>query len=108
MSFREALSAAPRERAIDPIDTPFGRTFVRSLTVGEKDDWDTASQAGTKHPRVHLAIACCCKEDGSPEFTEFDAGMLRDLPSHYLEPVIEAAMKVNKFGKQEQEALRKN
>lgn len=108
MSFRESLAHAPRGRSIEPVDTPLGRTFVRSLTVGEKDEWDVATQGGTRMPRVQLAIACCCAEDGTPEFTEFDVGMLRDLPSHYLEPVIDAAMRVNRFGKQEQEALRKN
>jgi hypothetical protein len=106
--FKESLFSICPDRAIEPVDTAAGRTYVRSLTVGEKDVFDANSGGGTKAVRVHLLIACCCKEDGSPEFTEFDAGELSRLPSHVVEPIVAAAMRVNRFGEGDQETIRKN
>ena len=106
--FKEALFAQPTNRAIEPVETSAGRTYVRALNLEEKDEFDLATEGGKKHVRAQLLIACCCREDGSLEFTEYDLSKLNQLPAHVAEPIIDAAMRLNRFSAEDREALRKN
>lgn len=105
--FKEQLFAICPDRQVEPVDTTAGRTFVRTITVAEKDAFDAAVEE-TKATRAQLLIACCCKEDGSPEFDEFDLVRLGELPAGVVEPVINAALRLNKFRQSDVEDVRKN
>ncbi len=105
--FRETLFAVDCSRAIVPVETEHGRTYVRSLTVAEKDAFDTAVQADKQY-RARILIACCCDERGEPEFDELDVGRLNLLPVRLVEPLVDAAIAVNRLRPEDAEAFRKN
>lgn len=106
--FKESLFAFQASRQIEEVETLAGLAYVRSLTIAEKDEFDRATDGGKKDVRAQLLIACVCDHDGNPEFSEFDLSRLNGLPAHVAEPLIDAAMKVNKFSVEDREALRKN
>jgi len=107
MSFRDSLFAAPADRTIEKVDTPAGPTFVRSLMVGEKDAFDT-SAAKDGMFRARLIVACCCDEHGRPEFQSSDVHRVNDLPVSFVEPIVDAAIRVNRIGPGDAESIRKN
>ena len=107
MSFRDTVFSRPTERTIEPVETPAGRTYVRTLMVGEKDQFDIVA-AKDKMFRAHLLVACCCDEAGRPEFTQDDLHRLNDQPVHLVEPIIDAAIRLNRIGPEDAEAIRKN
>lgn len=106
--FKEALFALRATRQIIPVETEAGTAYVRSLTVAEKDEFDLSAEGGKKNVRANLLIACVCNEAGEPEFTEYDLATLNALPASAVEPLIDAAMKVNRFSAEDREAIRKN
>lgn len=106
--FRDTLFSTPFARVIEPVETEAGTTYVRQLTLGEKEAYALATEGGKSLPTVNLLIACVCREDGTPEFTAADTLVLAALPAGLMDPVIMAAIKINKFTQQDQEALRKN
>lgn len=108
MAFKESLFSICPDRAIEPVETPAGTTYVRTITVREKDEFDKAVQEAGGVSRAHILIHFCCKEDGSPEFDEFDANRIGDLPAGVVEPIINAALKLNKLSGEDVEAVRKN
>ena len=82
MSFKESLfSICPEHRQIEPVDTPAGRTYVRALTVAEKDDFDKDVQESGGVSRPYILIHFCCKEDGSAEFDGFDINRINRMPA---------------------------
>ena len=105
--FRDDLFAASTDRVIEPVETPAGKTFVRTLMVGEKDRFDTQA-AKSKMFRAHLVLACCCDEQGRPEFQEPDLYRINDLPMSFIEPIVDAALKLNRIGVEDSETIRKN
>ncbi len=104
--FREQL-LSQTSRVIEPVVTPCGLTFVRSLTAGEKDRYDLEARKDGKY-RCRLVLAACCTEDGRPEFGAQDLPAIDALPVHAIEPIVEAAMRVNRFTEADAEELRKN
>lgn len=108
MSFRETLlQSGASGFTVEPVETPLGRTFVRTMTAGEKDDFDKHATEDGKF-RCRLLLLCCCDEAGRHEFGNKDLPELDKLPLTVVEPIVDAAMKLNKLGQKEQEALRKN
>lgn len=105
--FKEQLFSICPERTIQAVDTPAGRTYVRTITVREKDLFDAAVRE-TKATRAQLLIACCCKEDGTPEFDEFYVARLGELPAGVVEPIVDAALEVNRFRPEDAGEARKN
>jgi hypothetical protein len=93
--------------AIEPVDTPIGPTFVRTMTAGEKDEFDQIATKDGKF-RSRLVMLCCCDADGRREFTARDLADLDAMPLTAIEPIVDAAMRLNKLGPKEQEELRKN
>lgn len=81
--------------------------YVRTLTVAEKDAFANEVE---KHGdlRARMLIAACCDEGGNPQFDEFDIGRINQLASWKVEPIIDAAIKLNRMGHRDAEALRKN
>ena len=106
--FKEQLFSICPDRRIEPVETPAGRTYVRTITVAEKDEYDQAAEKAGGLSRPHLLIAFCCKEGGEPEFDEFDAVRLGELPAGVVEPIITAGLALNKFRREDVEDVRKN
>lgn len=92
---------------VEPVDSPIGRGYVRCMTVGEKDRFDFAKDSQNNF-RARLLIATVCDEQGSLLFFAKDAPALGQLPVSTAEPFIDAAIRVNKMSKEDQDALRKN
>lgn len=107
MSFRDDLFSHPSERTIEAVETPAGTTYVRTLMVGEKDRFDVSSAKDGQF-RARLVMACCCDEQGRPVFQDGDVHRLNDMPVHLLEPIVDAAIRLNKIGPQDAEAIRGN
>lgn len=107
MSFRDELFAQPAERTIESVETPAGKTFVRSLMAGEKDKFDRAAHQRGRF-RARLIVACCCDEGGNPIFNEADIPRLDDMPVPLIEPIVDAAIRVNRMSPEDAEAIRKN
>lgn len=107
MSFREDLLRSASAGPIEPVDTPAGRTYVRVMTAGEKDDFDQNATKDGKF-RCRLILLCCCDENGRHEFGQKDLPAIDALPLTVVEPIVDAAMRLNKLGAKEQEELRKN
>lgn len=103
--FRDELLKA--KRTIEPVETPAGRTYVRTITAGEKDEFDREASKDGKF-RCRLVMLCCCDEDGQAEFTNRDLPALDELPVAVLEPIIDAALRVNRISVKDSEEIRKN
>ena len=106
MPFRDALIHSDGRR-IEPVETPAGPTFVRTITAGEKDEFDREARKDGKF-RCRLVLLCCCDQDGRPEFTNHDLPVLDALPLATVEPIVEAAIRVNRMAEADAETLRKN
>lgn len=106
--FRDALlQQAQTGRRIEPVETPAGRTFVRTITAGEKDEFDREAQKDGKF-RCRLVMLCCCTEDGRAEFTNLDLPALDELPVAVVESIVDAAIRINRMSPADAETLRKN
>lgn len=103
--FRETLLQATR--TIVPVETRLGGTYVRSITAGEKDDIETQHSKDGKL-RARILLVCCCTEDGRPEFTNRDLPALDELPLDAVEPIIQAAIDLNRMSPEALEGMRKN
>ena len=104
--FRDTLLKTPQHK-VEPVETPAGKTFVRTITAGEKDEFDRQASKDGKF-RCRLVMLCCCSEDGKPEFTNLDLPALDDLPVTVLEPIVDAALSLNRIGAKDAEEIRKN
>ena len=105
--FRDQLFARPADRTIEPVETPAGTTYVRTLMVGEKDQFDVGA-AKDQMFRARLVVACCCDQYGHPEFAPGDVFRVNDLPVHFVEPIVDAAIRLNRIGPGDAESIRKN
>jgi hypothetical protein len=92
--FRAAFFAAPVGRRVEPVETAFGTVHVRELMTGEKDAFDTTATKD-KMFRARLVVACCCDEQGRPMFSESDVHSLNQRPLAQVEPIVDAAMRLN-------------
>lgn len=105
--FKDTLYSQPAGRTIEPVQTPAGLTYVRTLMTGEKDQLEIES-GKDKMIRAHIIVACCCDEHGNAEFTKADLYRLNDQPVHLIEPIVEAAIRLNRIGPDDAEIIRKN
>lgn len=92
---------------IEPVETPLGPTFVRTISAGEKDDYDVNAAKDGRF-RCRLVMLCCCDERGNREFTNEDLPALDALPFYLVEPIIDAALKINRMSRKDAEEIRKN
>jgi hypothetical protein len=106
MSFRDQFLKA-KEPAPEPPDTEFGRVFLRTMTAGEKDELESEHGKDGKL-RARVVMACCCDEGGRLLFGPRDLAAIDDLPLSVVEPIFDAAVKVNRMLPKDREALRKN
>lgn len=102
---RDALLGSTA-RKVEPVDTPAGQFFVRTLTAGEKDRLDRFIQKGQFRSR--MLLAACCSEDGRSYFTEQDIPALDQVTMDVVEPIVDAAIRLNRMMPEQAEDLRKN
>lgn len=106
MDFFELAAAAFQKETVEVL----GRTFVvKTMTVGEKDRAEVAcARSGGTNLRSCYLVACVTNEDGSPAFREAELDRIAGLPSSVMEPLVNAAIRVNKLSEADAEAVRKN
>lgn len=92
---------------IEPIETVAGPAFIRTITAGEKDEFEREAKKDGK-VRCRLLLVGVCDEQGKPVFTNLDLPTLDALPLTAVEPIADAIAKLNKFGEAEVEDIRKN
>lgn len=102
---RESFFAIPSTGAVEPVETPAGTAYVRTITVGEKDRLELEDKGVSF--RARLLVLCVCDEGGAPVFRAGDAHRIADYPLHIVEPLVEAALRVNKFSKEDVDGLEK-
>ena len=105
MGYREDLFAR-NGRRVEPVETPAGATYVRVMTVGQKDEFDFQVRKDG-HFRSRLIATCCCSEDGRGIFTNLDLPRIEGLPYTETEPIVMAALRVNGITGDEAEEYRK-
>lgn len=109
MSFREQFFAAAPEPAVEEVATPAGVVHVRAMDAGEKDRFDREHhRAKGARFRARLVAATARDAEGRPLFGREDLERLDACPVPYLEPLVDAAIRVNKLSDAEREAVEKN
>lgn len=107
---REAFLAIPAPE-VTPVDLPAlgGRVYVRELTAGERDRFETDhAQSSNSDFRAKLMAACVCDESGKRLFSDADARKLSDLPASHVERLVREIIRVNALSDQDVEDLEKN
>lgn len=110
MLTRESFFAAPNLATVEVhLPTLGGSVTVRQMTVGEKDAFEIANAADKgKYFRPRMAAACVVDADGAPLFRAADLPALAARPANELEPIIDAAVKLNRYSPEEVKALEGN
>jgi hypothetical protein len=95
-------------RVLERLELPAATVYVRTMTVAERDEWEVRCQEEKAHYRSRLIGYCCCDEDGRNIFTNQDLAAIEALPSVIVEPIVDAALRINKASKEEADKIRKN
>jgi hypothetical protein len=108
--FREAFFAnAPVVDHVEVIHPAAGKVRVYMMTAGEKDEFDKAiRKSDWRHFRARLVVMTVRDEEGRPIFTEADLPALSARPLTDIEPMVDAAIGINRMNEQVQEYLQKN
>lgn len=100
---------AGARRIVEPVNTPAGPVFVHSLTAGEKDRFDIGhAKAKGEHFRARLTVASTRDEDGNSIFDEDEIEAISNWPTSLIEPIVDAALRINRMTDKDSEALAKN
>jgi hypothetical protein len=96
------IFAAPRE-APRLVDVPEwgGGVYVRMLTAGERDHFETTALEGKgkgRHVRALLVFLCAVGENGCRIFDDRDLVRISELDAAPVDRVFAAAMKINRIG----------
>ena len=79
------------------------------MTAGERDRFDLAHAADPGLDfRARMLVHTVCDEQGDLLFRKEDIPQLTALPAHLVDPLLEAAIRVNKMSDEDLEQLRKN
>lgn len=93
---------------IEAVETPHGTAYVREMMAGEKDRFEAeqVEKAGQDF-RARLIVATCCDESGKLLFTARDVAQVSALPALAIDPVVKAAIRINKLLQEDVDDLRK-
>lgn len=109
MAFDRHSFLTSRKLPVEIVATTFGDVHVHSLTAGEKDEYDLAVQADPgKRFRARLVQMTARDAEGQPLFSPDELDALAGLPLASIEPLFEAAIRVNRMSDADAESLRKN
>ena len=104
--FSEHIGKFPEHEDITvPI---LGSVKVKVLTSGEKDKWDVEIEKDRVGFRARLVQATVIDERGILVFAEEDVPKLMQMPVYVIEPLVDAALRINRLSKADREALEKN
>lgn len=94
----------------EEVDVPgLGVVWVKKLNAGEQDRFEVANaEAKAADFRARMVSAVCIDPRGAMLFSGEDIPALTLFDAEVLDPIVEAALRINKFSKKDQEALRKN
>lgn len=109
MISREQFLACPKP-AVEEIQVPSmgGSVYVKALSAGERDAFEVEhTKSGTKDFRARLAAACVCDADGASLFTKADVPALSALPASVIDPIVQAASKLNRLSDEDVDTLKK-
>lgn len=124
---REQIKAAddrPREWVAIPEWTPAGQehdarqhgVYVATMSGRQRDAWEAqllsmkgaSEQRNNDNLRARLATMIAQDASGNRIFTDADAEWLSDKSAIVLDRIADAAIKLNKIGRKEQDELVKN
>ena len=110
MLTRDAFLSAAKPAVVD-VQVPAlgGSAQIREMTVSDKDAFEIANAKDKgKYWRPRLVAASVVNPDGSPMFGPADFPALAALPASSLEPIVDAATKLNRYTPEEVKALEGN
>ena len=89
-----------------------GKAFIRVMSGTERDSWEVYAQKQINSDKVNmrarLAVICLCDDKGARIFKDNQTAELAKKSSIVLDRIYEAAVKLNKIGAADLEALEKN
>lgn len=86
-----------------------GAVYVRTLTARERDAFEIANtKAHARDFRARLVVATACDEAGVDLFRVDDVAAVSNLSCSVLDPIVDAALAINRFTKGDVEAVEKN
>jgi hypothetical protein len=107
---REQFFAAVPPPKAEDVEVPgMGVVRVRTLTAGERCKLEDASRGkGVEGFRARIVVASVVGEDGKPLFGYEDVQRLSDTPAYVLEPIVDAAVRLNAMSAADVSELEKN
>ena len=99
----EFLTKFRNDRKIEPVELPDGSIIhVRELPSRFKTalEFDIHKDADgvLRSLRERLVVLCACSPDGAPLFDDKDTAAISEMPPRILDPIVNAARKLNGFG----------
>ena len=90
---------APQTLERRPVTVPgLGSCFVRAMSAGERDEFEVAHTKGKSRDfRARLVACTVCDEAGELVFSPADIPALSALPAATLQPIVTAAVEVNRL-----------
>jgi hypothetical protein len=86
-----------------------GSVFVRTLSAGEWDQFETVNvKVKGKDFRARIVVATACDESGVDIFRVEDLAPLSKLAKTALDPIVEAALRINALTEKANEDGEKN
>ncbi len=113
-SFREELQARPRTRKAEKVRVPeWDRdVWVRAMSADDRDSFEESivhnGKAVMRNVRAKIVVRCSEEEDGTRVFEDGDAAWLGELPAAELQPIFDAAQRLNKMSDSDVKELAKN
>ena len=110
MLTRESFLSGPKpESAVVDVPALGGQVHVKQMTIGERDRFEMANAKDKgRYFRPRLVAATAVASDGSPIFNRDDFQHLANLASHVVEPIVQAALTLNRYTAKEVEELAGN
>ncbi len=90
--------------------------YVRSLTSDERDDWEVSQylingenvELNRRQLRSRLVVRSLCDQTGARVFADTDVATVGGMDSGIVDPMYDAAKRVNGLDKKDEEDLAKN
>ncbi len=106
---KEAFLAAAPALKSEEVEVPGGSVIVRELTAGERDKFEEQHlKAKRANFRARLTAWSVRDEAGARTFADSDISALTGLAASLLDPIAEAATRVNALSSKEVEELEGN
>lgn len=108
---REAIiKQFSRPRQLKLIDVPElgGEVYIRMLTAGEREQWESMIESKAGELRARLAQLTLCDQDGKLLFIESDVKHLNSMPWFAIKRIVEAVNEFNGMTPDAIEAAEKN